>query len=91
MVKLSDKCLKNAMESPVAAATWLPADMKSNILKAQAEAGHKVIAQLRGVVTFLECFYFPSVACCWRRCLAGTGSPRAKVQSRIKEPFSLPS
>lgn len=42
MVKLTDKCLNNAIESPVAAAAWLPADMKSNILKAQAEAGHKV-------------------------------------------------
>ncbi|XP_064926686.1 band 4.1-like protein 5 isoform X2 [Columba livia] len=45
VVKLTDKCLKNAIESPVAAATWLPADMKSNILKAQAEAGHKVIRE----------------------------------------------
>uniref|UniRef100_A0A8C4UQW6 Erythrocyte membrane protein band 4.1 like 5 n=1 Tax=Falco tinnunculus TaxID=100819 RepID=A0A8C4UQW6_FALTI len=41
VVKLTDKCL-NAIESPVTAATWLPADIKSNILKAQAEAGHKV-------------------------------------------------
>lgn len=41
-MKLTDKCLNNAMESPIAAATWLPADMKSNILKAQVEAGHKV-------------------------------------------------
>ncbi|NWQ78216.1 E41L5 protein, partial [Columbina picui] len=45
VVKLTDKCLKNAIESPVTAATWLPADMKSNILKAQAEAGHKVIRE----------------------------------------------
>ncbi|NXW86339.1 E41L5 protein, partial [Alopecoenas beccarii] len=45
VVKLTDKCLKNAIESPVPAATWLPADMKSNILKAQAEAGHKVIRE----------------------------------------------
>ncbi|KAF1494472.1 Band 4.1-like protein 5, partial [Megadyptes antipodes antipodes] len=43
VVKLTDKCLNNAIESPIAAATWLPADLKSNILKAQAEAGHKVI------------------------------------------------
>ncbi|NXC60898.1 E41L5 protein, partial [Aleadryas rufinucha] len=42
VVKLTDKCLNNAIESPVVAAKWLPADLKSNILKAQAEAGHKV-------------------------------------------------
>ncbi|NWR69192.1 E41L5 protein, partial [Centropus unirufus] len=42
VVKLADKCLNNAIESPIAAAPWLPADIKSNILKAQAEAGHKV-------------------------------------------------
>ncbi|XP_015145518.2 band 4.1-like protein 5 isoform X3 [Gallus gallus] len=46
VVKLTDKCLNNAIESPIAAATWLPADMKSNILKAQAEAqGHKVVRE----------------------------------------------
>ncbi|KFU88445.1 Band 4.1-like 5, partial [Chaetura pelagica] len=45
VVKLTDKCLNNAIESPITAATWLPADMKSNILKAQAEAGHKVIKE----------------------------------------------
>ncbi|KAF1579575.1 Band 4.1-like protein 5, partial [Eudyptes moseleyi] len=45
VVKLTDKCLNNAIESPIAAATWLPADLKSNILKAQAEAGHKVIRE----------------------------------------------
>ncbi|KFP20808.1 Band 4.1-like 5, partial [Egretta garzetta] len=45
VVKLTDKCLNNAIESPITAATWLPADIKSNILKAQAEAGHKVIRQ----------------------------------------------
>ncbi|NXM08147.1 E41L5 protein, partial [Tyrannus savana] len=43
VVKLTDKCLNNAIESPIIAAKWLPADLKSNILKAQAEAGHKVI------------------------------------------------
>ncbi|NXU33863.1 E41L5 protein, partial [Drymodes brunneopygia] len=42
VVKLTDKCLNNAIESPVVTAKWLPADLKSNILKAQAEAGHKV-------------------------------------------------
>ncbi|XP_068543545.1 band 4.1-like protein 5 isoform X1 [Anas acuta] len=45
VVKLTDKCLNNAIESPVAAAAWLPADMKSNILKAQAEAGHKAVRE----------------------------------------------
>ncbi|XP_009579421.1 PREDICTED: band 4.1-like protein 5, partial [Fulmarus glacialis] len=45
VVKLTDKCLNNAIESPIAAATWLPADIKSNILKAQAEAGHKVVRE----------------------------------------------
>ncbi|KAF2988593.1 hypothetical protein EK904_007344 [Melospiza melodia maxima] len=42
VAKLTDKCLNNAIESPMVAAKWLPADLKSNILKAQAEAGHKV-------------------------------------------------
>ncbi|KFW00135.1 Band 4.1-like 5, partial [Eurypyga helias] len=42
VVKLTEKCLNNAVESPVPTAAWLPADIKSNILKAQAEAGHKV-------------------------------------------------
>ncbi|NWV64953.1 E41L5 protein, partial [Malurus elegans] len=41
VVKLTDKCLNNAIESPIVAAKWFPADLKSNILKAQAEAGHK--------------------------------------------------
>ncbi|KFV63437.1 Band 4.1-like 5, partial [Dryobates pubescens] len=45
VVKLTDKCLNNTIENPIAAATWLPADIKSNILKAQAEAGHKVIRE----------------------------------------------
>ncbi|XP_010143597.1 PREDICTED: band 4.1-like protein 5, partial [Buceros rhinoceros silvestris] len=44
VVKLTDKCL-TAIESPITAATWLPADIKSNILKAQAEAGHKVVRE----------------------------------------------
>uniref|UniRef100_A0A8B9Q8Z3 Band 4.1-like protein 5 n=1 Tax=Apteryx owenii TaxID=8824 RepID=A0A8B9Q8Z3_APTOW len=42
VVKLTDKCLNNAIESPIPVAAWLPADIKSNILKAQAETGHKV-------------------------------------------------
>ncbi|XP_010082140.1 PREDICTED: band 4.1-like protein 5, partial [Pterocles gutturalis] len=45
VMKLTDKCLNNAVESPITAATWLPADIKSNILKAQAEAGHKVVRE----------------------------------------------
>ncbi|NXJ75215.1 E41L5 protein, partial [Trogon melanurus] len=46
VVKLTDKCLNNAIESPIAAAAaWLPADIKSNILKAQAEAGHKIVRE----------------------------------------------
>ncbi|NXT75116.1 E41L5 protein, partial [Zapornia atra] len=45
VVKLTDKCLNNAIESPISAAPWLPADIKSNILKAQAEAGHKIIRE----------------------------------------------
>ncbi|NXJ94124.1 E41L5 protein, partial [Corythaixoides concolor] len=44
VVKLTDKCLNNAIESSITA-VWLPADIKSNILKAQAEAGHKVIRE----------------------------------------------
>ncbi|XP_075789182.1 band 4.1-like protein 5 isoform X2 [Pelodiscus sinensis] len=43
VVKLTDKCLNNAIESPAATSERrLPADIKSNILKAQAEAAHKV-------------------------------------------------
>ncbi|KAL8183125.1 UNVERIFIED_CONTAM: hypothetical protein K2H54_018361 [Gekko kuhli] len=42
VVKLTEKCLNNAIESPGSASAWLPPDLKSNILKAQAEAGHKI-------------------------------------------------
>ncbi|KAM9249273.1 band 4.1-like protein 5 [Dugong dugon] len=42
VVKLTEKCLNNAIESPGLNATRLPPDFKSNILKAQAEAVHKV-------------------------------------------------
>ncbi|NWS70789.1 E41L5 protein, partial [Crotophaga sulcirostris] len=45
VIKLTDKCLNNAIESSIAAAPRLPADIKSNILKAQAEAGHKVVRE----------------------------------------------
>ncbi|XP_074857338.1 band 4.1-like protein 5 isoform X2 [Carettochelys insculpta] len=42
VVKLTNKCLINAIESPVTTSERrLPADIKSNILKAQAEAVHK--------------------------------------------------
>lgn len=58
MVKLTDKCLNNAIESPVAAAAWLPADMKSNILKAQAEAGHKVDTLVIRTTMFSNIFSF---------------------------------
>jgi len=60
VVKLTDKCLNNAVESPVTAAAWLPEDIKSNILKAQAEAGHKVNTRLIRTVTSSN--VFPSVA-----------------------------
>ncbi|KYO18213.1 band 4.1-like protein 5 isoform X1 [Alligator mississippiensis] len=43
VVKLTDKCLNNAIESPATTPVWHPADLKSNILKAQAEALHKVM------------------------------------------------
>ncbi|XP_042325319.1 band 4.1-like protein 5 isoform X2 [Sceloporus undulatus] len=42
VVKLTEKCLNNAIESPVSTSVRLPPDIKSNILKAQAEAAHKV-------------------------------------------------
>ncbi|KAF7241731.1 Band 4.1-like protein 5 [Varanus komodoensis] len=42
VVKLTEKCLNNAVESPMSASLRLPPDIKSNILKAQAEAVHKV-------------------------------------------------
>ncbi|XP_060118433.1 band 4.1-like protein 5 [Heteronotia binoei] len=42
VVKLTEKCLNNAVESPGSALARLPPDLKSNILKAQAEAGHKI-------------------------------------------------
>ncbi|KGL80742.1 Band 4.1-like 5, partial [Tinamus guttatus] len=51
VIKLTDKCLNNAIESPIPVATWLPAEMKSNILKAQTETGYKVAREdsLRGI------------------------------------------
>nr|XP_056717489.1 band 4.1-like protein 5 [Euleptes europaea] len=42
VVKVTEKCLNNAIESPGSASARLPPDLKSNILKAQAEAGHKI-------------------------------------------------
>ncbi|XP_028598677.2 band 4.1-like protein 5 isoform X2 [Podarcis muralis] len=45
VVKLTEKCLNNAIESPVSASVRLPPDIKSNILKAQAEAVNKVMRE----------------------------------------------
>ncbi|XP_005397711.1 PREDICTED: band 4.1-like protein 5 isoform X1 [Chinchilla lanigera] len=42
VVKLTEKCLNNTIESPGLNATRIPPDFKSNILKAQVEAVHKV-------------------------------------------------
>ncbi|XP_006868791.1 PREDICTED: band 4.1-like protein 5 isoform X1 [Chrysochloris asiatica] len=42
VVKLTEKCLNNAIESPGMNAVRVPPDFKSNILKAQVEAVHKV-------------------------------------------------
>lgn len=42
VVKLTEKCLNNAIESPGLNAVRVPPDFKSNILKAQVEAVHKV-------------------------------------------------
>ncbi|XP_059022610.1 band 4.1-like protein 5 isoform X5 [Mustela lutreola] len=41
VVKLTEKCLNNAIESPGLNARRVPPDLKSNILKAQVEAVHK--------------------------------------------------
>ncbi|XP_032072285.1 band 4.1-like protein 5 isoform X3 [Thamnophis elegans] len=43
VVKLTDKCLNNVIDSPVNTSMRLSPDIKSNILKAQVEAGHKVV------------------------------------------------
>ncbi|XP_018424219.1 PREDICTED: band 4.1-like protein 5 [Nanorana parkeri] len=48
-VKLVEKCLNNQIEAPPSTPIWLPADMKSNILKAQAEAEHKVTRDDLGI------------------------------------------
>ncbi|XP_033087663.1 band 4.1-like protein 5 isoform X1 [Trachypithecus francoisi] len=42
VVKLTEKCLNNVIESPGLNAMRVPPDFKSNILKAQVEAVHKV-------------------------------------------------
>ncbi|XP_037379123.1 band 4.1-like protein 5 isoform X2 [Talpa occidentalis] len=41
VVKLTEKCLNNVIESPGLNARRVPPDLKSNILKAQVEAVHK--------------------------------------------------
>ncbi|XP_069838529.1 band 4.1-like protein 5 [Dendropsophus ebraccatus] len=48
-VKLIEKCLNNKVEAPASAPIWLPTDIKSNILKAQVEAGHKMIRDDAGI------------------------------------------
>ncbi|XP_033017927.1 band 4.1-like protein 5 isoform X1 [Lacerta agilis] len=45
VVKLTEKCLNNAIESPASASVRLLPDIKSNILKAQAEAVNKVMRE----------------------------------------------
>ncbi|XP_027710497.1 band 4.1-like protein 5 [Vombatus ursinus] len=42
VVKLTEKCLNNVIESPGLPSLRIPPDIKSNILKAQVEAVHKV-------------------------------------------------
>ncbi|XP_007494114.1 band 4.1-like protein 5 isoform X1 [Monodelphis domestica] len=42
VVKLTEKCLNNVIESPGSSSLRIPPDIKSNILKAQVEAVHKV-------------------------------------------------
>ncbi|XP_031307120.2 band 4.1-like protein 5 isoform X4 [Camelus dromedarius] len=42
VLKLTEKCLNNAIDSPGLNARRVPPDLKSNILKAQVEAVHKV-------------------------------------------------
>ncbi|XP_073401419.1 band 4.1-like protein 5 [Dendrobates tinctorius] len=48
-VKLLEKCLNNKVDAPAPAALWPPADIKSNILKAQVEAGQKIIGDDLGI------------------------------------------
>ncbi|KAG8545476.1 hypothetical protein GDO81_020780 [Engystomops pustulosus] len=48
-VKLLEKCLNNQVEAPAAAPLWPPPDIKSNILKAQVEAGQKIIREDLGL------------------------------------------
>ncbi|XP_029790575.1 band 4.1-like protein 5 isoform X3 [Suricata suricatta] len=46
VVKLTEKCLNNVIESPGLNARKVPPDLKSNILKAQVEAVHKVTREV---------------------------------------------
>lgn len=48
-MKLMEKCLNNKVEAPASAALWPPTDIKSNILKAQVEAGQKIIRDDLGI------------------------------------------
>ncbi|CAI9156114.1 unnamed protein product [Rangifer tarandus platyrhynchus] len=47
VVKLTEKCLNNAIDSPALNTRRVPPDLKSNILKAQAEAVQKVAREDR--------------------------------------------
>uniref|UniRef100_A0A8C5Q4P9 Band 4.1-like protein 5 n=1 Tax=Leptobrachium leishanense TaxID=445787 RepID=A0A8C5Q4P9_9ANUR len=42
-LKLTEKCLNNALDGAMTSQARVTADIKSNILKAQLEAGHKII------------------------------------------------
>lgn len=53
-MKLTEKCLNNAIESPGLNARRVPPDLKSNILKAQVEAVHKVSFLLKDKERGLE-------------------------------------
>ncbi|XP_043750646.1 band 4.1-like protein 5 isoform X1 [Cervus elaphus] len=47
VVKLTEKCLNNAIDSPALSTRRVPPDLKSNILKAQVEAVQKVAREDR--------------------------------------------
>ncbi|KAG8432131.1 hypothetical protein GDO86_016676 [Hymenochirus boettgeri] len=42
-IKLPEKLLNNSIESSMFSSAWVSTDIKSNILKAQVEAGHKIV------------------------------------------------
>lgn len=47
-MKLTEKCLNNAIDSPALNARRVPPDLKSNILKAHVEAVQKVSCLYEG-------------------------------------------